>query len=192
VFPFLDEDAPGFARAVPAYPVVAAAAFLTFLGSSSALAGALPLPDVGPLPFRLGLAGPCPFVPGRGATLEDPEYPCDLGPAADGATLTSFLSFRSFFNGGGGGGALSVLPTFLCWILPTWPMTACARCPRAKISANEPFFGGILDASGLGAAAAAGAGRAVVGGLDADDPFGGADDGRLGGNGLAVLPADPV
>jgi hypothetical protein len=49
--------------------------------------------------------------------------------------------------------------TFLCWILPTWPIVACARCPRARISAKDPFFGGF-------AAAAAGAGAAGFAELD--------------------------
>jgi hypothetical protein len=69
-------------------------------------------------------------------------------------------------------------------------MTACARWPRARISANEPFLGGIRVASGL---VAGGAGREAADGLGAEELFGGADDGRLGTDkGLTALPADPA
>ena len=43
----------------------------------------------------------------------------------------------------------------LCWILPTCPIVACARWPRAIISAKEPFLGGFCGVEALAVAALA-------------------------------------
>lgn len=74
--------------------------------------------------------------------------------------------FRDFDGATAGGSSrvffIAPFSTFLCWILPTWPIAAWALCPRAKISANDPFFGGAFGGAGAGA----GAGRLASPGFD--------------------------
>ena len=99
------------------------------------------------------------------------------------------MDVAPFRDAGAGGGASSLgwraFPsTFLCWILPTWPMVVCASLPLARISAKDPLFGGAARAATGDAA------EGLLTGLLAlellvfrDDPLLGrwTGDGRMGG-----------